>query len=204
LLFVRGFDAATGKYKYDVNQRFGSSRAQQTSFRTPIVLTMSLGYDLAPTRDWQSLQQQLERGRKRAGNKMTEAQTRTMSAQMFPNPMATLMRSAETLHLNRKQADSIATLSRAYTRLLDSVWTPAAKYLAALPKDYDVSEAQMKLVKARAAAVDYLIQVVPGIRNMLTKGQRRVLPSQIASMLEPRFLEQLRSGQSAGEFYIFF
>ena len=84
---------------------------------------MQVSYDLSPTRDWQSLRQNLDRGRHRAGAKMTEAQLRQMSVNFFPNPMANMLQSAEPLHLTRKQADSLATMSRRFTRLVDSLWT---------------------------------------------------------------------------------
>ncbi len=204
LLYVRGYDANTGKFKYDVNQRFGATRVQQVTSRTPAILTMRLNVDLAPTRDWQNLSQSLARGRTRSGVKMTEAAVRQMSPQLFPNVMSRLLQVGEQIHLTRLQADSLATMSRKYTRLVDSAWTPAAKYLAALPKDYDKSEAQRRLVNARETVIDYLILATPNVRKMMTKGQLRVLNSQILQMLEPRYLELLRSGQSGNEFFFFF
>lgn len=204
LLYVRGFDAASGKYRYDVNQRFGATAVQQVTSRSPAILTMQMRVDLAPTRDWQNLSQQLARGRTRVGVKMTEGQVRQMSPQLFPNVMARLLQVGEQIHLTRMQADSLATMSRRYTRLVDSAWTPAAKYLAALPKEYDRSEAQQRMVSARVAVVSYLIEAVPNVRKMLTKGQLKVLDSYILQMLEPRYLELLRSGQTGSEFAFFF
>lgn len=204
LLFVRGFDTNTSRYKYEVNQRFGSTRAAQTISRTPVVMTMQMRVDLAPTRDWQNLRLNLDRGRNRAGAKMTEPQMRQYSQSVFPNPMAMLLQQSQELHLNRKQADSLATMSRRFTKLVDSLWTPAAKFLAALPKTYDHTEAQQRLVTARRIAVGYLIQAAPSARALLTKGQVRVLPAYIANMLEPRNLELMRMGQSGSEFGYFF
>jgi hypothetical protein len=168
------------------------------------VLTMQMGVDLAPTRDWQNLRQQLDRGRTRAGTKLTEPQVRQLSASMFPNPMARMLQTAEQLHLTRKQADSLATMSRRYTRLVDSLWTPAAKELAAMPKNYDRTAAQARLIAAREKAIGYLIVAAPTARDMLTKGQLRVLSSFIANMLEPRYLELLRNGMAGSEGLFFF
>lgn len=203
LLFVRGFDATAQRYKYEVNQRFGSTRAAQTLSRTPVVLTMQMSFDMAPTRDWQNLRQQLDRGRTRGGAKLTEAQVRQLGS-MFPNPMAQLLQQGEQLHLSRMQADSMATMSRRFTRLVDSLWTPTAKYMAAQPKKYDREIAQQRLVKARTVIVGYLLTAAPSAKSMLTKGQLRVLPSYIANMLETRYLELVRMGQSGSEFSYFF
>ncbi|MBL0938610.1 MAG: carboxypeptidase regulatory-like domain-containing protein [Gemmatimonadaceae bacterium] len=204
LLYVRGFDPNTGRFRYDVNQRFGATRVQQVTSRTPAILTMQVSVNLAPTRDWQNLDQQLARGRTRAGTKMTEPLMRQMSAQIFPNVMSRLLQVGERIHLSRTQADSLATMSRRYTRIVDSVWTPAAKHLAALPKDYDKRDAQRRMVAARETAISYLIEAVPHVRKMLTKGQIRVLDNNILQMLEPRYLELMRSGQTGGEFFFFF
>ena len=121
----------------------------------------------------QNLKGQLDRGRTRSGTKMTEAAARQLSTNMFQNPMSRMLQVGEQLHLTRVQADSLATMSRRFTRLVDSLWTPAAKYMATLPKDYDRSATQVRLVQAREVAVGYLITVGPHIRGMLTKGQRR-------------------------------
>lgn len=204
LLYVRGFDQTTGRYRYDVNQRFGATRVQQVTSRTPAILTMQMSVNLAPTRDWQNLSQQLARGRTRAGTKLTEAGVRQLSSSIFPNVMARLLQVGERIHLTRVQADSLATMSRRYTRIVDSVWTPAAKHLAALPKDYDRADAQHRLVVAREIAVGYLIDAVPNVRRMLTKGQLRVLDANILQLLEPRYLELLKSGQVGSEFFFFF
>ncbi|MEP6834315.1 MAG: hypothetical protein ABJB74_13045, partial [Gemmatimonas sp.] len=205
LFFVRGFDTENKRYNYEVNQRFGSTRAAQTTSRTPVVITMQLSVDLAPTRDWQNLSQSLDRGRSRVGTKMTEASVRQFSTSIFQNPMARMLQAGEQMHLTRTQADSLATMSRRFTRIVDSLWTPTAKYLAALPNNYDRGAAQARLVQAREVAVGYLIKVAPGVRSMLTKGQRRVLPSGIAALLEPRYLELMQKGQSGGgEFVIYF
>ena len=39
LLYVRGFDAATQRYRYEVNQRFGATNPQFSAFRAPVTLT---------------------------------------------------------------------------------------------------------------------------------------------------------------------
>ena len=51
--------------------------------------------------------------------------------------------------------------------------------------------------QARERTVDMLIQVAPGIRQMLTPAQIRILPTSLVSFLDKRTLQGLRSG-SAG------
>jgi hypothetical protein len=77
------------------------------------------------------------------------------------------------------------------------VWTPVAKYLAALPNDYDQGDAYARYRQAREVSVDALIKVVPTIKRLLTADQMRRLPTYISPFLDQRYLASVRSG-SAG------
>jgi hypothetical protein len=77
---------------------------------------------------------------------------------------------------------------------LDSIWSPVAKYLAALPDNYNKDEAYGHYQKAREASVDLLINLVPKLNALLTGEQRRKLPAFISSYLDTRYLASIRSG----------
>jgi hypothetical protein len=197
LLYVRGFDATTSRYRYEVNQRFGSTAVGQTIARTPVTLTTMLRFDVGPTRERQQLTQMLDRGRKLDGVKAPEQTLKAFGPIGITNPMAAILRQADTLELTSDQADSIAILNRAFSIKLDSVWTPVAKYLAALPNDYDQGDAYARYRQAREVSVDALIKVVPTIKRLLTADQMRRLPTYISPFLDQRYLASVRSG-SAG------
>ena len=195
LLYVRGFDADARRYRYAVNQAFGATSPRLTAVRMPVTLTVMLRTDLGPTRERQSLTQQLDRGRRRDGQKAPETLLRAMYASGgLPNPLAEILRQADTLRLDGPQADSIATLNRRYTVRLDSIWTPVTRWLAALPDAYDPDEAYGRYRAARRASVDLLATVAPQVRGVLTPEQRRRLPPLVASHLDPRYLAAVRSG----------
>jgi hypothetical protein len=197
LLYVRGFDATTSRYRYEVNQRFGSTAVGQTIARTPVTLTTMLRFDIGPTRERQQLTQMLDRGRKLDGVKAPEQTLKAFGPIGITNPMAAILRQADTLELTSDQADSMAILNRKFSIKLDSVWTPVAKYLAALPDDYDQGEAYARYRQAREISVDALIAVVPTIKHLLTADQMRRLPTFISPFLDQRYLASVRSG-SAG------
>lgn len=199
LLFVRGFDATSNSFKYEVNERFGSTRPQQTTLRsTPMSITMSMSVDLGPTREQQQLLQQLDRGRSRAGNKPTLQQLRGTATSGIINPMQQLLQQSDTLKLTRKQADSLATLNRYFVLRSDSIWNPVTKFLSELPDKYNHDDAYGRYKDAREQTVDMLIKIVPGIKRMLTPAQYRVLPTSLASFLDKRTLQGLRSGTAGG------
>src|SRR4029078_3064299 len=75
-----------------------------------------------------------------------------------------------------------------------SIWSPVAKYLAALPDNYDRDAAYTRYRHAREASVDLLVKLVPDIKRVVTADQRRKLPSLVASYLDTRYLASIRSG----------
>jgi hypothetical protein len=196
LLAVRGFNPQTQRYSYDVNQRFGSTLPALTAVRAPVTVTAMMRFDLGPTRERQALTQQLDRGRTTRGTKAPEPLIKAIygSNGGVINPLSTILRQADTLGLTGPQADSIATLNRWYVIHLDSIWSPVAKYLAALPDNYNRDDAYRRYKHAREASVDMLIRLAPDLKRLLTPDQRRKLPSVVASYLDTRYLASIRSG----------
>ena len=196
LFYVRGFDPSTNRYKYEVNQRFGATNPQFSAFRAPVTLTAMLRFDVGPTRERQLLTTQLNRGRTLPGQKLPEPMLRVVYGQGggIQNPLATILRQQDSLHLTAKQADSIASLNRWYTLKNDSIWAPVAKYLGTLPDRYDEGAAYERYITARHGTIDLLTKIGPEVKDLLTPEQRRKLPAFVASYLEPRYLASIRSG----------
>jgi len=201
LLYVRGFDPTNKRFIYEVNQRFGSTRPQQTVNRTsPVTLTALLNFDLGPSRERQQLTMMLDRGRKyKDQQKQNELSIKGQYSQgSIPNPMTNMLRQADQLKLTPEQADSIATLNRWFTVSLDSIWTPVAKQLADLPDAYDQGLAYDRYRTAREASFDLLIKIAPNVVAMLTPEQKRLIPQYIANYLDVRYLKQNRSSSIGG------
>ena len=197
LLYVRGFDPATQRFKYEVNQRFGSTRPQQNVNRAaPVTITALLQLDLGPTRERQQLTQMLDRGRTREGQIQNEQGLRSqyVTGGVVPNPFISMLRQAEQLQLTPEQGDSIATLNRFYMTRLDSIWTPVAKYLAELPKGpYNQDAAYDRYKAARESSVDLLLEFAPQVKNLLTPEQKRKLPQSLMNNMDPKYLKAIRS-----------
>ena len=195
LLYVRGFDPQTRRYRYEVNERFGATRPSSSALRAPVTLTALMRFDIGPTRERQLLMQQLDRGRRTAGTRTPEQLLRAIYAGGgIPNPMAAVLRQQDSLKLTGPQADSIASLNRWYSIRSDSVWTPVVQYLGALPDRYDHGDAYDRWLRARQASIDLLSQLAPHVRGLLTAEQYRKLPPFIASTLDTRYLASIRQG----------
>ena len=204
LLFVRGFDPTTKQFKYSVNDRFGSTRPQQSASRSAAFVSINVNYDIGFTRERQMLTQRLDAGRGRPGTKAGAQAIKAFGTSSIPNPMSMIMQQSDSLKLTRQQADSLATLSTKFARFADSVWTPAAKELEAQPEVYSHSDAYRRYVAAREQTMDYLIGIAPHVRGLLTPAQKRKLPPIILNYLDDRVLKFLRSSSAGdgGNFFI--
>ena len=199
LLYVRGFDPVTKRFKYEVNERFGATNPQFQQFRAPVTITASVRYDIGVTRERQTLTQALDRGRRTDGVKANAALIKAQFGNGgVPNPIATILRDQDTLKLSADQADAIATMNRRYLVRLDSIWSPIATQFAMLPDGYDKDRIYVQYVRAREASIDILRGYAPQVKKILTDAQRRKLPQFIALALDDRYLKTIRSGTAGG------
>lgn len=197
LLFVRGFDSTTDRYRYDVNQRFGATAQSVSAFRNPVALTLSLSFDLGPTRERQNLTQTLDRGRTLSGSKTPTPILRAMyGSGGLINPLAAMLSQADSLQLTGPQADSLATMNRWYIVHLDSIWTPIIRGYGALADRYDHDDVYRNYRRAREGTVDLLVKLAPEVSGLLSPSQRRKLPPLVAAYLDRRYLAAIRSSTS--------
>ena len=196
LLFVRGFDPGTQRFNYEVNQRFGSTRPNQTTSRALTYLSFQVRYDIGAPRERQVLTQRMDIGRTRPGTKLNALNLRMLGSSTIPNPITMILQQADSLKLTRVQADSLADMARVYTQRADSLWAIAAQFLDTLPNDYDRDDAYEVYRRAREKTVDHLIVIAPAVKKLLTPAQRRRLPPQILNFLDDRVLRAMRSASS--------
>ena len=198
LLFVRGFDPATQAYKYDVNPRFGSSRQASALNLAPMRLTLDVRFDVGPERERQDLFLRLRGGRGGRGNRLNDTQLKQQYMRSYPNPFEQMLRQQDSLGLSNEVADSIALLNKAYGRVIDSIWTPVAKYLASLPDKYDLDDAYERVRTAENRSLDQMAIYGPAAKQLLTAEQVRKLPPYIALFLDNRAIRQVRPGRLGG------
>jgi hypothetical protein len=109
-----------------------------------------------------------------------------------------MLRQQDSLGLSENVADSIAILNKVYSKQIDSIWTPIAKYLAALPDKYDLDEAYDRVRTGENLMLDKMAILGPTAKTLLTAEQIRKLPPFIALYLDNQALRQVRPGRAGG------
>jgi hypothetical protein len=198
LLYVRGFDQATQRYTYDVNPRFGANRQASALNLAPMQITLDVRLDIGPERERQDLSLMLRAGRGGRGQKLGEQALKQRYVRSYPNPFEQMLRQADLLGLSNDVSDSIAILNKSYGKTIDSIWTPVAKYLAALPEKFDVDEAYDRVRAAENKALDQMGIFGPTAKSLLTPEQVRKLPPFIALFLDNQALRNIRPGRAGG------
>jgi hypothetical protein len=194
LLYVRGFDATTQRFKYEVNPRFGANRQANSVNRAPMQLTLDVRLDVGPERERQDLALQLRAGRGGRGQRLNENAIRQRYVRSYPNPFEQMLRQHDSLGLSDEVSDSIAILNKRYSAIIDSIWAPIAKYLAALPEKYNLDEAYEKVTGAQNKSLDQMQIFGPAAKQLLSDEQIRKLPPFIALFLDAKAIRNVRPG----------
>lgn len=218
LLYVRGFDPSTQQYKYEVNPRFGNSAIAQTAAYAPFRVTLDVRMAVGPDRNLQQLEQLL-RGGGRGGRggpggfgggfggrggggapagRPSELMIKNRYVRGYPNPMDQMLRQKDSLKLTDTQADSLIRMNKEFTNSVDSIWTPIARYLVALPEKFDVNDAYAHVSQGQNATIDLLVAYAPRVKGLLTSQQLRELPTFLAAFLDPNTLREIRPGGAFG------
>jgi len=108
------------------------------------------------------------------------------------------VRSETHLHPRAEVADSIAILNKTYGKVIDSIWTPVAAYLAGLEEKYDLDAAYDRVRTAENRSLDQMAIYGPAAKNLLTPEQVRKLPPFIALFLDNQAIRQVRPGRAGG------
>jgi hypothetical protein len=141
LLVPKGFDAATNQFRYDVNPRFGDTRAASTTQRAPFRVSIDVRVDVGPPMAQQQLDRWLVPGRTRPGVRLRAPDLVRRLERNVPDPYAELLAQTDSLLLTAEQTASLRAAQARYRAHMDSVWTTLAAWLDALPERYDVGAA---------------------------------------------------------------
>jgi len=178
LYAVRGYDATTRTFAYQVNPRVGQSRGPDRLRGEPFRVTLDVKLELSPPAQRQQLDRWLKPGRKgRPGPRLSAADFERRYANNTPDPYLQTLRLADSLFLSRVQVESLTVMRTRFTDARRTIFAELAAYLAAMDDQWDADAAfarQEAAVNAGWALAWTAVQ--RDLRAVLTPGQRGLLP----------------------------
>jgi Carboxypeptidase regulatory-like domain len=185
LYYVRGFDPATQAFVYDVNPRFGSTRASQNTVRAPFRLTLDVRFFLGRPFQEQMLDRSMALVKRLRSDPQAAEDTLAVRFHFsLPDIYTWVLARKDSLLLSPPQLDSLAAAAVPYRATIDSLIKTLADYIIALPPTFDgkaVLKEQDRIIQAGwNLGRD---QKVP-IARILSPQQYRALPGYITSVLD--------------------
>jgi hypothetical protein len=184
LLNVRGFDAATRAYRYDVNPSFGGTSASAISGRLPFVIAIDVQLRLGPDRDAQQLKG-FFRARAADGAPVLDAQQiRARLDKDAQNNFEDIARRATVLKLTETQVAQLTGLGKRFAAVRDSVYTDLTTYLVALRGDYQTRAVKRKWHDSFVAIAREYVIAGPEVRSILSEEQFAALSPDVTAYFE--------------------
>lgn len=190
LLYVRGFDATAGQFRYEANPRFADTRASRAGGIQPFQVTLSFRTEVGPEVARQNLQRTLSGWSTGKPPRPTEQQLKQQYENPFVQPYQNILKQRDSLKFTAAQTDSIGSLMTRYTAALDAIWVPVATFMAHLSGDADVDDAFRRIRQAQRQSYDLQARHGPAIKRLLTPDQLRRLPASLTRVLDEKLINE--------------
>jgi hypothetical protein len=177
LLTIRGFDSTTRQFRYEVNPRFGSTRARQQLSRVPFRISLDLGFDLGVPIVKQQAIKLLRPGRGgRTGSRLPVDSMMNMLKRQVPDVYAVVLEESDSLLISREQSEALKAAQVIYRSRVESLWKETATTLAAMGDDYDADRAMYLIDDATERAWILDRDELPTLGQILSPLQMRLAP----------------------------
>ncbi len=183
LLVPSGFDAGARSFKYDVNPRFGDTRAFRTLSRIPFRVVIDVQMDLSVPFDMQTLRRATEPMKscdKSSGKTVWSRRGADSIAAVYLNRTSNLHRmllaESDSLFLTREQIGKLLSADSAYSDKVRGLYKPLAGFLAA-DESGIAGKAALDSVKATTKLYWPLFwEQVDIVADIVQPQQRELLP----------------------------
>ncbi|MCU0647976.1 MAG: carboxypeptidase-like regulatory domain-containing protein [Gemmatimonadaceae bacterium] len=177
LLVPRGFDAATRRFRYDVNPRFAETRPARTLTRDPFRVVLDVWINMSRNFDVQSLARAIEpvrvnrRWERRGEDSLTAFYLRNTTSLA-----RVIIREADSLFLSQEQIVRLQVIDSVFGVQTRELYRPLARYLTAAGA-VGISKAAVDTTKATEKAFWRMFWQTPErIDSVLTPMQRDLAP----------------------------
>ena len=134
LLVPRGFDASSRTFRYDVNPRFGDTRAFRTLSRQPFRVTLDFSVNFSTPYDVQQIRRALEPVKTKTGWERRTADSITAYyMRNTSNIHRLLLQESDSLFLTREQIARLTLADSVFSAQVRALFLPLGQYLASQP-----------------------------------------------------------------------
>lgn len=183
LLVPRSFNAASSSFRYDVNPRFGDTRAFRTLSRIPFRVVIDVQMDLSVPYDLQTLRRALEPVKRRDAQTKEVTWTRrgadsiaALYLSRTSNLHRMLLTESDSLFLTKEQIGQLLTADSVYSAKVRALYQPLAQFLAE-QKDGVAGKAALDSVQATTKLYWPLFwEQVDVVQPIVQPQQRELLP----------------------------
>jgi hypothetical protein len=191
LLSVTGFDPATQRFRYEVNQRFGDTRPVRSVRRSPMQLTLQFRIPLGPSVERQTFRQALTRVEQGRRVRRPADEIVMQFVASASSLTTSLIWKRDTLLLSPDQIAQLNVIEREHQQALGALWMPVAEELANLPDPLDERAAHARVQATRRSQRDLLVRYVTRTRDVLTPYQLDLLPRELHILLDPQAIAEV-------------
>ena len=177
LLVPRGFDAGTQQFRYDVNPRFGDTRAFRTLSRQPFRITVDFSLDFSVPYDVQQLRRAVEPIKVKGGWTRRSADSiASIYLQRTSSIHRLLLAESDSIFLTAPQIAALITADSAYTARVREMYKGLGQFLANRPEGA-VGKVELDSVTAATKRYWPLFWEQADIaETILTPQQKELLP----------------------------
>lgn len=177
LLVPRSFDASTQRFRYDVNPRFGDTRAFRTLSRQPFRVTIDFSLDFSVPYDVQQLRRAVEPIKRKNGWERRGADSiAEIYLQRTSNLHRLLLAESDSIFLTAPQISALLRADSTYGDSVRALYRGLGQFLAGRPEG---AVGKIELDSVTAATKKYwplFWDQVDLVEKILTPQQRELLP----------------------------
>nr|MCU0624330.1 hypothetical protein [Gemmatimonadaceae bacterium] len=199
LLVPRGFSAATNRFTYAVNPRFGDTRPGRTLLRNPFQLAIDVSIDLTRNPDVQELERNIEPEGRGAWRRPPADTILARYLERVSSVHQALLDNADTLFLTRPQIEASLKADTAFREQATAIYRPLAEYLAGLPRSFDGLEAKARVDSTERRYQELFWQQRDLAKAQLQPLQASALPRWMQAMFATRLDDDWERWPDAGD-----
>jgi len=176
LLIPSGFDAANGRFNYDVNPRFADTRPARTLLRNPFRIVIDFSFNLSTDFDLQQLRRAVEPVKGSVGWQRRSADS--LAAFYLSNSSSIykmLIEQSDSLFLSKAQVASLESADSAFSARVRELYVPLGQFLAV--GQGGAGKAELDSVQATQKKYWKVFWEQPEIASaIVTPSQRELMP----------------------------